>query len=84
MTNLKNWGERLGHWIKTQHGTAGWQMKLENLMRNELQSLAGGMMAEISKPYDEKYQPEDQYLQGFGNGYRTSSFDTLTAQKKFI
>lgn len=31
-----SWEASLEHWIKTQHGTAGWQMKLENLIRDLL------------------------------------------------
>lgn len=30
--NKSNWRERLQTWIKEQHGSAGWEMKLENFI----------------------------------------------------
>ena len=30
------WKERLTVWIKTQHGTAGWEQKLENFIDEEI------------------------------------------------
>lgn len=32
----QTWRERLYEWLEKQHGTAGWQVKLENLMEGEL------------------------------------------------
>lgn len=34
----EGWRERLRAWIKKQHGTAGWQVKLENLMEAEIET----------------------------------------------
>ena len=31
-----DWKEQLEHWIKTQHSTAGWQIKLENFIEKTL------------------------------------------------
>ena len=33
----KQLSARVRHWIKTQHGSAGWEQKLENFIVEELQ-----------------------------------------------
>lgn len=35
-TSQGDWREELENWIKTQHGSAGWQQKLENLIESLL------------------------------------------------
>lgn len=31
----ESWRDRLVKWVETQHGTAGWELKLENLIFSE-------------------------------------------------
>jgi hypothetical protein len=35
----ESWQDRLVKWVETQHGTAGWELKLENFISSERQRL---------------------------------------------
>lgn len=50
----KNWKQQLTHWIETQHGTAGWEMKLENFISSLLikEDLSAGGKTEIYRAMD--------------------------------
>lgn len=87
MKTQNNWEQRLEHWIKTQHGTAGWQIKLENLIRDELTSLARDLIGVIPEKDDgisfgvNTTMSEDRLM---AKSYNTALSDTRTAQEKLI
>lgn len=56
----KDWKEGLKEWIDNQHGTAGWEQKLENYIQNTIIPMAEeagyekGMRDGMKKVYEEE------------------------------
>ena len=45
---MTNWKEEFDEWIKNQHGTAGWEMKLENFIQKLLDQRTEEILNEIA------------------------------------